>query len=211
MIWKYLNCSFDYFYSQTETFRICTGSSTLIPLVNQTYISCATFYGCAATGLPQDTTPSCHLLLLELVAASMNTTYWEALQLLPVLIVCTPFACHKKSNTHPSTAQGKYRYIREKRSRRPLIISQLEVTAAGAKHSLHPIIIHVHPLFYQISAQYQISPAGQGMRANLLPVLSQGWCNPVFYRMSVSWIPSRWHQHLRINSQRSLQWKYVQP
>lgn len=96
IIWKYLNCSFDYFYSQTETFRICTGSSSLILSVNQTYISCATFYGCAATGLPQDTTPSCHLLLLELVAASLNTTYWEALQLLPVLIVCTPFACHKK-------------------------------------------------------------------------------------------------------------------
>lgn len=98
----------------------------------------------------------------------------------------------------------------EKRSRRPLIISQLGVTEAGARHSLHPIIIHVHLLFYQISAQYQIAPAGQGRRADPLPVLSQGWCNPVFYRMSVSWIPSRWHQHFRINSQRSLQWEYVQ-
>lgn len=117
----------------------------------------------------------------------------------------------KKSNTHPSTAQDKYMEIRGKGSRRPLIISQLGVTAAGAKHSLHPIIIRVHLLFYQISAQYQIAPAGQGMRVDPLPVLSQGWCNPVFYRMSVSWIPSRWHQHLRINSQRSLQWEYVQP
>lgn len=80
----------------------------------------------------------------------------------------------KKSNTHPSTAQDKYMEIRGKGSRRPLIISQLGVTAAGAKHSLHPIIIRVHLLFYQISAQYQIAPAGQGTRVDPLPVLSQG-------------------------------------
>lgn len=103
----------------------------------KTYINRTILYGCAATGLPPASASSCHLLVMELITASLNVTFFRGLPFFPALIVCTSLLVRR----NPTLICLQRRIIHvnwKKRSRCPLIISQFSGTGAGEKADSTP-------------------------------------------------------------------------